>query len=170
MKSLAQFTSLTKHPIKSNKNTKFPTTIQSPSSSPMKYIYNNQSSAKENELFLLKKKFLKKNVHTKSTSSFLGNGTPLNYFYLSNQVKLNSSHKNKLILTSIDNSSILSKDKNSIKMNDSNYNYNNNKINSYNSNELNKKSGQKKKYKKYSLFLLSLFFLLILSPNVNCFF
>ena len=148
MKSLAQFTSLTKHPIKSNKNTKFPTTIQSPSSSPMKYIYNNQSSAKENELFLLKKKFLKKNVHTKSTSSFLGNGTPLNYFYLSKQVKLNSSHKNKLILTSIDNSSILSKDKNSIKMNDSNYNYNNNKINSYNSNELNKKSGQKKKYKK----------------------
>ena len=64
MKSLAQFTSLTKHPIKSNKNTKFPTTIQSPSSSPKKYIYNNQSSAKENELFLLKKKFLKKNVHT----------------------------------------------------------------------------------------------------------
>jgi serine/threonine protein kinase len=148
MKSLAQFTSLTKHPIKSNKNTKFPTTIQSPSSSPMKYIYNNQSSAKENELFLLKKKFLKKNVHAKSTSSFLGNGTPLNYLYLSKQVKLNSSHKNKLILTSIDNSSILSKDKNSIKMNDSNYNSNNNKINSYHSNEPNNKSGHLNKYKK----------------------
>ena len=130
IKGLNHFTSLIKRPIKGNVNNKYSTSINSPSSSPSKYLNNNQTTKRENDSYLIKKKIFNNIAYNnKNSSSFLNLGTPFNYLYLNNQSKLSKSNKNKMILTSIDASSIHSKDKILLKMNESNNS--NNNINSY---------------------------------------
>ena len=137
--SFAHFTSLSKRPISSAKSFKYPTSIPSPKNTSRKISNNIQSPTKDDELILIKRKFLNKSKHVKSTSTYLSFASPNNYIYLNKQNKLNSTIKSQLILTSMDNSSILhSKDKIFSYLNNSNY-YSNNKNNSINR-SLNNKS------------------------------
>ena len=132
IKGLNHFTSLIKRPLKGNGKKKYPTSTPSPVNSPSKYLNNKQITKRENSTYLIKKKIFNNIAfnNKNNSSSFLKLGTPFNYLYLNNQSKLNNSNKNKMILTSIDNSSIHSKDKICLKMNENNNNSNNN-INSY---------------------------------------
>ena len=130
--NLAHFTSLTKHPISSIKKNKYLTSFPSPKNSSKKYSNNIQSPPKDIELNLIKKKFLHKSKHTKSSSSYLNFASPINNMKLNKQSKLENTIKSQLILTSMDNSSIVySKDKIYSYINDSNYhsNYKNNSLN-----------------------------------------
>ena len=137
--SLAHFTSLSKRPISSAKSFKYPTSIPSPKNTSRKISNQIQSPTKDDELILIKRKFLNKSKHLKSTSTYLSFASPNNYIYLNKQNKLNNTIKSQLILTSMDNSSILhSKDKIFSYLNNSNY-YSNNKNNSMNK-SLNNKS------------------------------
>ena len=130
--NLAHFTSLTKHPISSIKKNKYLTSFPSPKNSSKKYSNNIQSPPKDIELNLIRKKFLHKSKHTKSSSSYLNFASPINNMKLNKQSKLENTIKSQLILTSMDNSSIVySKDKIYSYINDSNYhsNYKNNSLN-----------------------------------------
>ena len=133
--SLAHFTSLSKWPITSIKNFKYPTSIPSPKNSSRKFSNNIQSPTKEDELTLIKKKFLKNIKHLKSTSSYLSFISQNNKLSLNKKNKLSQSFKNQLILSSMDNSSIVySKEKifsylnNSYKNNSMNKSLNNKSI------------------------------------------
>ena len=133
--SFAHFTSLSKWPITSIKNFKYPTSIPSPKNSSRKFSNNIQSPTKEDELTLIKKKFLKNIKHLKSTSSYLSFISQNNKFSLNKKNKLSQSFKNQLLLSSMDNSSIVySKEKifsylnNSYKNNSMNKSLNNKSI------------------------------------------
>ena len=110
-------TSLFKRPLSSNKP-KIKSNI--PLFNPFSHKYFNyfQSPTRDEELFLIKKKFLNhsKNAKSTSTSTFLSFISSINNFYLSNKRHDNlfnkSSKNNHMILTSMDNSSLInSKDK-----------------------------------------------------------
>ena len=138
--NLAHFTSLSKRPISSSKSNKNPQSIPSPKNSSRKQSNNHNSPSKEDELNLIRKKFLHKSKHSKSSSSYLSFASPINHKILNKQSKLNNTIKSQLILTSMDNSSIIySKDKIYSYMNNSNYYSNNNKNSSLNK-SLNNKS------------------------------
>ena len=135
--SFSHFASLSKRPTK---NFKCPTSIPSPKNSSRKFPNNYQSPNKEEELILIKRKFLNKSKDLKQTSSYLSFVSPSSYIYLNKQNKLNNSIKSQLILTSMDNSSIAySKDKIYSYLNNSNYNSNKNNNNNLNK-SLNNKS------------------------------
>ena len=135
--SFSHFASLSKRPTK---NFKCPTSIPSPKNSSRKFPNNYQSPNKEEELILIKRKFLNKSKDLKQTSSYLSFVSPSSYIYLNKQNKLNNSIKSQLILTSMDNSSIAySKDKIYFYLNNSNYNSNKNNNNNLNK-SLNNKS------------------------------
>ena len=149
--NLAHFTSLSKHPISSVKNNKYPTSIPSPKNSSRKYSNNHQSPLKEDELDLIRRKFLNKSKNLKYSSSYLSFASPMNHFNLNKQPKLNNTIKSQLILTSMDNNSsiIYSKDKMYSYMNNSHYN-SNNKNNSMNKSMNNKSISISVKKKKMS--------------------
>ena len=124
--NLAHFTNLSKRHISSSKSYIYPNSIHSPKNSSRKYSYHHHSPNKEDELKLIKKKFLHKSKNSKSSSSYLSFASPFNF--LNKQTKLNNTIKSQLILTSMDNNNssiIYSKDKINSYMNNSNYNSNN---------------------------------------------
>ena len=80
--NLAHFKCLSKRPISSSKSHKYPTSMPSPKNSSRKISNNHQSPSKEDELSLIKKKFLHKSKLIKSSSSYLHFASPINYIHL----------------------------------------------------------------------------------------
>ena len=143
-----RYVSLSKRPL-TGKNNKLKSFVPSFIQSSRKYSNYFQSPSKDDELLLVKKKFIKLSKKGKSTSSFLSFISSINNLYLHkkkyeyNMNNKTSKNNNNLILTSIDNSSIInSKDK------IISYNSNNNSHN-INMNKSRKKSKKKTPELKY---------------------
>ena len=147
-----RYVSLSKRPLTGSKN-KLKSFIPSFIPSSRKYSNCFHSPSRDEELLLVKKKFIKLSKNGKSTSSFLSFISSINNLYLNtkkheNNVFNKTSKNNQIILTSMDNSSIVnSKDK------ILSYNSNNNS-NNLSVNKSRKKSKKKSKKKtpesKYS--------------------
>ena len=97
--------SLSKPPSVSKKF-KYPTSLPSPKNSSKKFTFQVQSPKKEDELILIKRKFLNRSKHQESTSNYLSFAQP---FYKKNSFNANTSIKSQLILSSID-MSLINKD------------------------------------------------------------
>ena len=103
-KNLARFSSQSKRPTSSDKNFKYPTSARSPKNNSRKNT-NLQSPMKEEEMILIKRKFLNKtkNINPKQTSSYLSFASPINRIYLNNNTsntnnkKFDNSIKSQLI-------------------------------------------------------------------------
>ena len=80
--NLAHFTNLSKRHISSSKSYIYPNSIHSPKNSSRKYSYHHHSPNKEDELKLIKKKFLHKSKNSKSSSSYLSFASPFNFIHL----------------------------------------------------------------------------------------
>ena len=110
--SFSKYSNLSKRPSSSIKFKNY-SIIPSSLKSNAKLYNHYHSPDKENEILLIKQKFLnnkKLNLHS-SYFTFL---TPINFYNLKNKGEIcsNQSDKNNLILTSIDNSSLIkTKDK-----------------------------------------------------------
>ena len=144
-----RYVSLSKRPL-TGKKSKLKSFVPSFIQSSRKYTNYFQSPSKDEELLLVKKKFIKLSKKGKSTSSFLSFITSINNLYLHkkkyeyNTNNKTSKNNNNLILTSMDNSSIInSKDK--IRS----YNSNNNSNNNISINKSRKKSKKKTPEPKY---------------------
>jgi MAP/microtubule affinity-regulating kinase len=101
-KNLAHFTSLSKKPLSSNLNFKYPTSLPSPKDSSNKIISNLNSFNSNGEIIMIKKKFLNKSKETESKSSYINFASPLSKYYKSNLKKKEIINTTKLILTSND--------------------------------------------------------------------
>ena len=101
-KKFGHIISLSKPPSLS-KQFKYPTSLPSPRNGSKKLIYQVQSPKKEDELILIKRKFLNKSKYLQSTSNFLSFAHPLNK---KNSLNANTSIKSQLLLSSIDMSLI----------------------------------------------------------------
>ena len=86
-KNLAHFTSLSKKPLSSNLNFKYPTSLPSPKDSSNKIISNLNSFNSNGEIIMIKKKFLNKSKETESKSSYINFASPLSKYYKSNLKK-----------------------------------------------------------------------------------
>ena len=101
-KKFGHIISLSKPPSLS-KQFKYPTSLPSPRNGSKKFIYQVQSPKKEDELILIKRKFLNKSKYLQSTSNYLSFAHPLNK---KNSLNANTSIKSQLLLSSIDMSLI----------------------------------------------------------------
>ena len=101
-KNLAHFTSLSKKPISSNLNFKYPTSLPSPKDSSNKIISNLNSFNSNGEIIMIKKKFLNKSKESESKSSYINFASPLSKYYKNNLKKKEIVNTTKLILTSND--------------------------------------------------------------------
>ena len=100
-KKFGHIISLSKPPSISKK-TKYPTSLPSPRNCSKKFTFPVQSPKKEDELILIKRKFLNKSKHLQS-SNFLSFAHP---FSKKNSLNANTSIKSQLLLSSIDMSQI----------------------------------------------------------------
>lgn len=143
-----RYVSLSKRPL-TGKKSKLKSFVPSFIQSSRKYSNYFQSPSKDEELLLVKKKFIKLSKKGKSTSSFLSFITSINNLYLNKKkyeynMNNKTSKNNNLILTSMDNSSIInSKDK------IISYISNNNSNNNISINKSRKKSKKKTPEPKY---------------------
>ena len=128
MKKISYFSFLPKHSIYANANFKYQSSVNTPKNSSKK-LSNFFSANKEEELELIKKKFLNKSKNSESTSSFTIIKSPLNKLYI-DQNKIKTPLRKQLILSINSSSLTKSKEKNISYFNYyGNINHNNNNNN-----------------------------------------